>query len=114
MEITMSVIGNFKKTGTNEGFIGEILTLSLQAKKVRIVPAEASDHENAPSHRVVLARIEIGAGWTRTSKEDGHEYLSLKLDDPSFATPIYANLIADDDKGEDYSLMWSRPNRNRG
>jgi uncharacterized protein (DUF736 family) len=103
----------YKKVGGSNEFNGEIQTLSLQAKKVRIVPAEASSNENAPSHRVTLARIELGAAWTRTSKEDGHEYLSLKLDDPSFYSPIYANLIADDDTGESYSLIWSRPSANR-
>ncbi|TBR29185.1 MAG: DUF736 domain-containing protein, partial [Reyranella sp.] len=34
---TMATIGTFKKTGSNE-FTGEIVTLSVQAKNVRIVP----------------------------------------------------------------------------
>ena len=33
----MATIGTFKKTGSNE-FTGEIVTLSVQAKGVRIVP----------------------------------------------------------------------------
>ena len=33
----MATIGTFKKTGSNE-FTGEIVTLSVQAKNVRIVP----------------------------------------------------------------------------
>ena len=33
----MATIGTFKKTGSNE-FGGEIVTLSVQAKGVRIVP----------------------------------------------------------------------------
>ncbi|TJV88064.1 MAG: DUF736 domain-containing protein, partial [Mesorhizobium sp.] len=33
----MATIGTFKKSGTNE-FSGEIVTLSLQAKNVRIAP----------------------------------------------------------------------------
>jgi Protein of unknown function (DUF736) len=33
-------------------------------------------------------------------------YLSLKLDDPSFTAPIYANLF-DDEGGEGYTLLWS-------
>jgi hypothetical protein len=37
--------------------------------------------------------IEIGAAWQRTSK-DNTVYHSVKLDDPSFAAPIYANLVA--------------------
>jgi len=37
-------------------------------------------------------------------------YRRLKLDDPSFNAPIYADLF-DDEDGEGYSLIWSRPNR---
>ena len=108
----MSKIGTFKKTGANE-YTGTIRTLSLQAKNVRIIAAETSSSENAPSHRVDLAGIDLGAAWTKITKEEGREYLCLKIDDPSFYSPIYANLVADDDKGVNYSLMWSRPNGSR-
>lgn len=39
--------------------------------------------------------------------------MDLKLDDPSFAAPIYANLI-DDEDSEGATLIWSRPNTRRG
>ena len=107
----MATIGTFKKTGSNE-FGGEIVTLSVQAKGVRIVPDLRASGENAPSHRVLVGRAEIGAAWTKKSNE-GREYLGLKLDDPSFAAPIYANLF-DDEDGEGSSLIWSRPNTRRG
>ena len=54
--------------------------------------------------------VEIGAAWSKRSDE-GRDYLSLKLDDPSFNAPIYANLF-DDEGGEDYTLLWSRPRKN--
>jgi hypothetical protein len=41
---------------------------------------------------------------------EGRDYLSLKLDDPSFTAPIYANLF-DDEAGEGYTLLWSRPKK---
>ncbi|SLK12557.1 DUF736 domain-containing protein [Novosphingobium mathurense] len=104
----MATIGTFKTTGTNE-FTGEIITLSVQAKGVRIVPEGKSNGDNAPSHRVFVGRAEIGAAWTKRSNE-GREYLGLKLDDPSFTAPIFANLF-DDEDGESYSLIWSRPSR---
>jgi uncharacterized protein (DUF736 family) len=104
----MATIGTFKKTGNNE-FTGEIVTLSLQTKNVRIVPEARAAGENAPSHRVFVGRAEIGAAWSKTSNE-GRAYLGLKLDDPSFNAPIYANLF-DDEDGEGFSLIWSRPNR---
>ncbi len=104
----MATIGTFKKTGANE-FSGEIVTLSVQAKGVRIVPDTRATGENAPSHRVVVGRAEIGAAWSKRSNE-GRDYLGLKLDDPCFNVPIYANLIHDED-GKGYGLIWSRPSR---
>ncbi|WP_315747892.1 DUF736 domain-containing protein, partial [Bradyrhizobium sp. SZCCHNF30212] len=86
----MASIGSFKKVG--DDFQGEIITLSLKAKGVRIVPEANRSSENAPSHRVYAGRVEIGAAWARRS-EEGRDYLSLKLDDPSFNAPIYANLF---------------------
>jgi hypothetical protein len=53
----MATIGTFKKSG-NE-FQGEIFTLSVQAKGVRIVPETARTGENAPSHRIFVGRAEI-------------------------------------------------------
>ncbi|AEQ53599.1 Protein of unknown function [Pelagibacterium halotolerans] len=52
----MATIGTFKKTG-NE-FVGEIVTLNVQAKNVRIVPEEGSSNDNAPSHRVFVGRVD--------------------------------------------------------
>jgi uncharacterized protein (DUF736 family) len=106
---TMATIGTFKKTG-NE-FTGAIVTLSVQAKNVRIVPETNRSGDNSPSHRVFVGRVEIGAAWAKRSNE-GRDYLGLKLDDPSFTAPIYANLF-DDEDGEGYSLIWSRPNGRR-
>jgi len=87
----MATIGTFKKTGSNE-FTGEIVTLSVQTKNVRIVPDARSTGENAPSHRVFVGRAEIGAAWSKRSNE-GRDYLGLKLDDPSFnarSTPTFS------------------------
>ena len=107
----MATIGTFKKTANNE-FVGDIVTLSVQAKGVRIVPDSNRANDNAPSHRVMVGRAEIGAAWTKQSNE-GRDYLGLKLDDPSFTAPIYANL-SDDEDGETFNLIWSRPSRRNG
>ena len=104
----MANIGSFKKSG--QEFQGEIVTLSVQAKGVRIVPATNRANDKAPSHRIFVGRAEIGAAWSKRS-EEGRDYLSLKLDDPSFTAPIYANLF-DDEGGEGYTLLWSRPRKN--
>ncbi len=107
----MATIGTFKKSGNNE-YTGDIVTLSVQAKNVRIVPETGRSSENAPSHRVFVGRAEIGAAWAKRSNE-GRDYLGLKLDDPSFTAPIFANLF-DDEDGDGYSLIWSRPSRRNG
>jgi uncharacterized protein (DUF736 family) len=104
----MASIGSFKKVG--DEFKGEIITLNLQAKGVRIVAEPNRASENAPSHRVYVGRAEVGAAWSKRS-EEGRDYLSLKLDDPSFNAPIYANLF-DEEGGEGYTLLWSRPRKN--
>jgi len=78
----------------------------LQARNVRIV-AEKGNSANAPTHRVFVGKAEIGAAWTKRSNE-GREYLSLKLDDPSFLTPLFANLF-DEEDSETFNLIWSRP-----
>ena len=41
------------------------------------------------------------------------DYLSVKLDDPSFNAPIYANLFNDED-GETFTLIWSRSRKPNG
>jgi uncharacterized protein (DUF736 family) len=52
----MANIGSFKKSG-NE-FQGEVVTLSLQAKGVRIVPETNRANDKAPTHRVYVGRAD--------------------------------------------------------
>ena len=106
----MANIGTFTKT--DDGYKGEIVTMSVQQKNVRVVRESETANENAPSHRVFVGRAEIGAAWTKRSTE-GRDYLSVKLDDPSFTAPIFANLF-DDEDGKTYNLIWSRARRSNG
>ena len=100
----MANIGTFTKT--SDGYKGEIVTMSVQQKNVRIVAETEAANENAPSHRVFVGRAEIGAAWSKQSRE-GREYISVKLDDPSFVAPIYANLFDDEDETT-FNLIWTR------
>ena len=95
----MATIGTFTKT--NAGFNGTIQTLSLNAK-VTLSPA-TKNGDASPDYRAFAGKVEIGAGWKRV-KED-REYVSLKIDDPSFNAPIYGNLIERDGH---FDLIWSR------
>ena len=105
----MATIGTFKRSGNT--YTGTVNTLAVQAKNVRIVPEENRTNDNAPTHRVFVGTVEVGAAWAKRSN-DQRDYLGLKLDDPSFTAPIYANLF-DDEGGDTYSLIWSRPNGKR-
>lgn len=103
----MATIGTFTSNGN--GFTGTIrtLTLNVRAKLVRI----DAPSDRGPHLRVFAAgNVELGAAWQRRSEETERDYLSLKLDDPSFPAPIYANLV--EVEGEEaMQLIWSRPNR---
>ncbi|WP_303830956.1 DUF736 domain-containing protein [Asticcacaulis taihuensis] len=99
----MAVIGKFQSAGAE--IVGEIYTINVQLQNVRLVREESPTNDEAPSHRIYAGRAEIGAAWSKTSR-DNRAYLSLKLDDPSFSAPIFASLFQDE-PGE-YSLVWTR------
>ncbi|MEK1874437.1 MAG: DUF736 domain-containing protein [Rhizobium altiplani] len=101
----MATIGTF--TSTENGFTGSIRTLALNLK-ARITRVETPS-EKGPHFRIYAGNVELGAAWQKTS-EQGRDYLSVKLDDPSFAAPIYATL-AEVEGGGALQLIWSRPNR---
>ena len=98
----MATIGTFTRTG--DSFTGAVKTLSLTAK-ISIKPADKAT-ERAPDFRIFQGSVEFGAAWRKTSGE-GRDYLSVKLDDPSFPAPIYATLVEGEAEGS-YSLIWSR------
>jgi uncharacterized protein (DUF736 family) len=61
--------------------------------------------DKAPDYRILAGTVEFGAAWKKTA-QNGREYLSVRLDDPSFAAPIFANMIEGEDNS--HSLIWSR------
>jgi uncharacterized protein (DUF736 family) len=100
----MTTIGTFKRNG--QGYEGKLITLTA-ATKLRFTPAEkASDTQ--PDYRVFAGTIELGAAWTKLTA-DGIEYLSVRLDDPSFPRPINAALFHRE--GQTFDLVWSRQAR---
>lgn len=101
----MAKIGTFKKVSGE--LRGQIITLSVQAKSVRIAVDEHATG-NVPSHRVYVGEVEVGAAWTKRTSDD-RTYLSVKLDDPIFVAPIFAQLF--EGEGEEFDLVWSRPTR---
>jgi uncharacterized protein (DUF736 family) len=101
----MARIGSFKKVSGE--YRGQITTFSVQSKSVRITPEE-SPNGNAPSHRVFVGDAEVGAAWSKKTQDD-RPYLSVKLDDPSFTGPVFAQLF--EGEGDEYDLVWNRQPR---
>ena len=97
----MATIGTF--TAQGDGYTGSIKTLTLNVKSAQLRPNDKSD-EKAPDFRIFAGSTEFGAAWKKTSQQN-RNYLSVKLDDPSFPAPIYASLVEVEDG---HSLIWSR------
>jgi uncharacterized protein (DUF736 family) len=102
----MATIGTFIKSSDGEGFVGTVKTIALNVK-AKIAPT-GKETGKAPDYRIYAGTIEFGAAWKKTSNA-GREYLSVKLDDPSFPAPILASLVAVEGKDE-FALIWSRRN----
>ena len=99
----MATIGAF--TANADGsYSGAIRTLSLNVKTVQIRPVEKTN-ERGPDFRIFSGPTEFGAAWKKTSR-DNNEYLSVKLDDPSFSEAMNAALVVIDGV---HNLVWSRP-----
>ncbi len=106
-------IGSFIRTAN--GFEGVIESAVLDIR-VSIVPADPGDADKAPDWRVHRGDDgdgpEIGAGWNESGERAG-DYVSLRIDDPTFTQPIRAALfrIGDDDSA--WALRWNRPQKRR-
>ena len=98
----MATIGTFVKSAEGS-YSGSIKTLSLNVRTAQLRPNDKTD-ERAPDFRIFAGATEFGAAWKKVSR-DNRDYLSVKLDDPSFPAPIYASLV---DAEEGYSLIWAR------
>lgn len=96
-------IGTFTSTGF--GYTGEIETMTLRTL-VTLEPIRSSS-EKAPDFRLMRGTIEIGVAFKKTS-EKGHEYLSVVIDDPAFAGPIWASLFIGE---SECPLVWDRPRK---
>ncbi len=103
----MAVIGEFTTNG-NSSIVGTVRTLHV-GFNARLNPIDRVSRA-APDFRVTASNgVEIGAAW-KTLSNDGEEYISVKMDDPSFAFPIKAALWPAEKDGE-YALIWNRPKR---
>ena len=102
----MAQIGSFT-LAKDGGWSGSIRTLTIDAK-VRLVPNDNRENENAPAFRVFVGQSRIGDAWEARSAGDSPKYyLRVRFDDPSLSEPISAALFPSENSGE-ASLVWSR------
>lgn len=100
----MAVIGAFSKSA--DGYVGDIRTMTISVA-ARFVPNDKKSAARAPDFRVFAGDVEFGAAWrVEAENPEKKAYLSVELDDPSFAAPIRAALFDKDDGAA--ALIWSR------
>ena len=100
----MAQIGTFiAKDGR---YTGTIRTMTINVKS-QIVPIGKKSHADAPDFRVYAGGAELGAAWRQESKDGDKPYLSIKLDDPSFAAPIRAAFFENEHEGTGV-MVWNR------
>ena len=102
----MVTIGTF--TEKDGKLVGKIQTLSLNAA-LTFLPNQSKSSPEAPAYRVFSGRTEVGGAWEKTAESTGRTYHSVRLDDPTFAAPFFANLVTQNEGG--FALIWSRPQR---
>ena len=107
----MALIGTF--VPTSNGFTGRIKTLLLDADLTISVLREPAG-ENAPDYLITLGKQGegpfVGAARKRRT-EKGTDFISLRIDDPSFSGPIFAGLFPSEKSPTLYNLYWTRLNR---
>tara|TARA_R110002110_G_scaffold239506_3_gene455455 strand:- start:1965 stop:2300 length:336 start_codon:yes stop_codon:yes gene_type:complete len=85
----MSVIGTFTPA-RDGGWTGSIHALTINTK-MRMVPNDNRDNENALVFRVFVGQSRIGDAWAARSGGDSpKDYFRVCFDDPSLPEPISA------------------------
>ena len=98
------IIGTFTKAA---GKLSGTLSSYLGSAKVTFQP-----NEKGPDFTLIdQTGCELGVAWSRTSKA-GKEYISVKLDSPTWPAAINAALFAD--KQGHSRLVWDRDDRRSG
>ncbi len=100
-------LGTFKRA-RDGGWDGEITTLTISRRKVRLVPNDNMAGDNPPAFRLMLGFQRIGRAWEARSRgETSRDYLRVRFDDPAFAEIAQAALFFDEEEGAG-RLVWSR------
>jgi len=101
----MAQIGSF--TAKDGKYTGTIRTMTINVK-AQLVPNEDKTSDSAPDFRLYAGGAELGAAWREESKDGETPYLSVRLDDPSFASPMRAAFF-ENETDQTGVMVWNRP-----
>lgn len=106
----MSAIGYVTRNPETGAFKGTLKTLSIDTG-IEIIPNWDKSDDKQPDFRVYTdQRTELGAGWNRTGKSSGKDYVSFSLAAPELGPrKLYANLgpAAGQDDPEVFAIIWN-------
>jgi uncharacterized protein (DUF736 family) len=116
-ENDMATLGEL--TRQDDGaYTGELRMLSFHTQ-LRMVPI-TRPHDKAPDFRLYGRSpngkaVDVGAAWTKTGRETGETYVSLKIDIPELPQVYYATLgrAAEQDDPDCMAIIWNRPDAGR-
>ena len=100
----MAQIGSF--TFKDGKYTGVIRTMTINVK-AQFVPNKEKTN-GGPDFRIYAGGAELGAAWREESKDGETPYLSVRLDDPSFAAPMRAAFFENEKDGTGV-MAWTRP-----
>jgi len=100
----MRIIGMFDQRGNS--IVGQ---MELIGHTINLVfwPREKKS-EFSPDYDIHKKSFIVGSAWRRTTLDTEQNYLSVKFDDPTFVSPVYARLLDKDADGK-FALIWQRP-----
>ncbi|WP_257539604.1 DUF736 family protein [Sphingobium sp. CFD-1] len=79
---------------TKGGWDGDIDTLPVQKRRIRLVPNDNRESDETPAFRVMPGWNPIGDAWEKKSRSDpARDYVRVEIDDPFY--PLKAILLPD-------------------
>lgn len=107
-------IGSIKQNDSGT-FLGRISTLAVTAtialREVRSPNPKAPKYEVLALNPATKSWVQVGALFELVSNATGEAFLNGKLDDPSFAQPLYISAFRQADGT--YNIVWQRPQKRR-
>ena len=106
----MPAIGYVKHDAKTNSYEGALATIGLNAP-IKISPNHAKKPgSKQPDFVVHSGRADVGAGWVKTGKTSGQDYVSLSLASPALGRrSVYANLgpAAGQDDDSVFAVIWN-------